>query len=583
MPKKLTMEQMQQIALERGGKCLSTEYINSKTKLEWQCDKEHIWKAKPQDIIRGTWCPICSITIRANKQKSTIDQMRELAKKRGGLCLSQEYVNTHTKLEWKCAKGHTWWTNPCNIIQNQWCPICGGSYKKTLEEMQKIAKDRGGKCLSLEYINSKTKLKWQCKEEHIWETKPDKILMGRWCPYCGGTIKLTIEEMQNIAKEKGGLCLSTHYESARKKLKWQCKEGHIWEAQPDSIKHGSWCPKCSELISERICRKILENIFNEKFPKSRPEWLLTSQGKRMELDGYCKKLGIAFEYQGIQHYKHVPLFHETRTLERQKTWDELKRKKCLENNIILIEVPYNIDYEKMPDYILQECKKRNMEIPKITKSLDYKLMNIYSPEKLKEMQEIANEKGGLCLSTKYVNNSTKLRWQCREGHNWETAPHHVKAGEWCPKCAVKRVADSRRLSLEDIQEIAQRKEGFCLSKEYINNRTNLKFQCKNEHIWEASVSNIKAGKWCPVCAGNIRLKIEQMQELGKSRGGSCLSVVYVDSQTKLTWQCAKGHVWDAIQSNVKKGSWCPTCAKNRMRKVGKYNKNYKQFPHKHGF
>ena len=40
--------------------------------------------------------------------KLTIEQMQALAKKRGGVCLSKRYDGTHTKLRWRCAEGHEW-------------------------------------------------------------------------------------------------------------------------------------------------------------------------------------------------------------------------------------------------------------------------------------------------------------------------------------------------------------------------------------------------------------------------------------------------------------------------------------------
>ena len=59
--------------------------------------------------------------------------------------------------------------------------------------------------------------------------------------------RLTIEEMQALAAKKGGKCLSTQYINSKIKLKWQCAEGHIWEATPSSIKNGgTWCTECNK-------------------------------------------------------------------------------------------------------------------------------------------------------------------------------------------------------------------------------------------------------------------------------------------------------------------------------------------------
>ncbi len=58
--KKLTIEEMRSIAEERGGKCLSNFYVNSQTKLLWECLKGHQWEATPNGIKSGTWCPYCA-------------------------------------------------------------------------------------------------------------------------------------------------------------------------------------------------------------------------------------------------------------------------------------------------------------------------------------------------------------------------------------------------------------------------------------------------------------------------------------------------------------------------------------------
>ena len=57
----------------------------------------------------------------------------------------------------------------------------------------------------------------------------------------------TSKEHAKIAKQRDGKCLSDEYINAHTKLKWKCSKGHIWEAIPDSVKRGSWCSECAKI------------------------------------------------------------------------------------------------------------------------------------------------------------------------------------------------------------------------------------------------------------------------------------------------------------------------------------------------
>ncbi len=76
--------------------------------------------------------------------------------------------------------------------------------KLTIEEMQSIAQQRKGKCLSKKYIDSKSKLRWQCEDGHIWEATVSTVMGGAWCPECAGNKKLDMPSMNRIANERGG-------------------------------------------------------------------------------------------------------------------------------------------------------------------------------------------------------------------------------------------------------------------------------------------------------------------------------------------------------------------------------------------
>ena len=181
---------------------------------------------------------------------------------------------------------------------------------KKINELNDLAKKRGGECLSTVYLGNNTKLKWECGCGHSWSAVPDSIKRGTWCPICAGNIRLTIKDMQELAEKKEGKCLSTKYLGNKTKLWWECGKGHPWESMPKLIRMGHWCPKCS----------------------------------------------------------------------------------------------YSLRAEKLRDNI-------------------------------NNMQELAEKKGGKCLSTKYYNNRTKLKWECGKGHTWSAVPGSIKRGTWCPICA----------------------------------------------------------------------------------------------------------------------------------------------------
>ncbi|MBK8579606.1 MAG: hypothetical protein IPN78_15715 [Candidatus Accumulibacter sp.] len=90
--------------------------------------KGHEWAAIPENVKAGHWCLICGNKKQGRQKAKTIEAMRLLAQGRGGECLSSEYINNKTKLKWKCAKGHEWLAQPSDIQQGQWCPRCAVNF-----------------------------------------------------------------------------------------------------------------------------------------------------------------------------------------------------------------------------------------------------------------------------------------------------------------------------------------------------------------------------------------------------------------------------------------------------------------------
>ena len=107
-------------------------------------------------------------------------------------------------------------------------------------------------------------------------------------------------------------------------------------------------------LSEEACRVIFETLFGKKFKKCRPNFL-----EKLELDGYCPTLKLAFEYQGRQHYEYVSIYHRKGLvdLHNQQKRDILKRKLCKLNGVRLIEIPHIYTHnnkDEMKAHILNE-------------------------------------------------------------------------------------------------------------------------------------------------------------------------------------------------------------------------------------
>jgi hypothetical protein len=497
----------------------------------------------------------------------TIEDMQELAHVKNGECLSTRYLGAQRKLRWRCGKGHEWEAQP-NMVKNEetWCPYCSGNIKHTIEAMKELAKKRGGECLSKHYVNAFGKLRWRCAKSHEWEASASSIKNHRtWCPICAydvvsSKLSLGLEEMREIARSRGGECLSEAYPKRHGgKLRWRCRNGHEWEAPPMAVKHAKlWCPICSSGFSERLCQAMFEAIFDEKFPKARPIWLKNSRGNRMELDGYCKKLNLAFEYHGVQHYKEKEFFHRKTSLSVRQQDDNTKRSLCKAHGISLLEVPYDIQPEELQVFIYNQCSK--LGIP-VAKKPTVKLADLdyYSRNRIEEMRSYAAAKGGKCLADRYVTVITPVMWRCQKGHEWKSAFHYIKnKGSWCPACY-----GNIKLTIEDMQALAKKRGGECLSMAYRNLNGKLSWRCGVGHEWMATGNDVKNnGSWCPTCAGTKKLDLEAMHEIARSHGGVCLSNEYINNKTTLRWRCAKGHEWSAASGTVRNnGTWCPYCAR----------------------
>lgn len=371
---RLSLELVKQRCLEKGFTCLSNEYINNSIKLKLKCQHDHLFESNYSNIHSGNGCPVCA----KNKDKINklpLEYIKMLCEKRQVELLDNEYINESYPLRLKCKFNHEFKISYIQLKNNkETCSVClqnkiNELNAKRIMIFETKCKEKQLECLDNYLIaRSKETLKFKCKNNHIFNSSKYEINRDDDCNICIHGEPLTIELLKKIALSKNGLCLSDHYVNRNTKLRFYCNncKKDFWST-PSNIKiNNSWCPNCCESRSEKLCRYYLETIFNKPFPKQRPLWLKNNKTNRyLELDGYNEELKLAFEHNGIMHYK---LYRSTTQKEFDDVQyrDQIKLDICKQNNVKLIVIPElgkKVKLENLISYIKEQCLLQNIALP----------------------------------------------------------------------------------------------------------------------------------------------------------------------------------------------------------------------------
>jgi hypothetical protein len=369
------------------------------------------------------------------------EEAKNIITDKSGKCLTEAAYSQYDKIQVMCDQGHIWETNSKMIKIGHWCDNVkcrGARISKTkinatnkILEVIDFCKNKGGKCLSTEYKGRRSPLLFECELGHQWKSNWANILNGSWCHFCAkvkffakaNTIppislcKYTIDDVKQIAIEKGGQCISNEYKS---RMRFICAFGHEWEATSGNIiGRNSWCPTCSSSLYERICRLYFETIFSKKFPTTYPKWLINENGHQLELDGYCEELLLAFEHNGAQHYNQVKFRGRIYDFEKLQQNDKIKIQLCKENNIKLIIIPELFSRTKINDlkeFIATNYVNLGGNLPNNYDEIviDYKLVYFSNKEEKKflELKEKLFLKGYELLSNEYLGCNFKYNVRC---------------------------------------------------------------------------------------------------------------------------------------------------------------------------
>ena len=187
------LEKMDQIAKNHGGRLLGIWRENDQTMGRFECIEGHRWTACVHNIHAGHWCGICR-----NRLFTKERCQKEVAKKNGN-CLRIWRERDETWGEFVCDKRHPPWIAPVRkVIGGRWCGLCALDRQRIgIIKCRQHARHRGGRCLSMTYINATMRLHWQCAKGHEWRVKWSHVRQGYWCPVCA------LEKKMNKKRKKG--------------------------------------------------------------------------------------------------------------------------------------------------------------------------------------------------------------------------------------------------------------------------------------------------------------------------------------------------------------------------------------------
>lgn len=369
---------------------------------------------------------------------------------------------------------------------------------------------------------------------------------------------VSIDTVKEIAKNRGGICHSKYIKNAKSEIHLECIQGHHFFTTYNSVVYQrTWCSDCNIYISETICRKFFEKIFKTPFPKSYPKWLINENGNQMELDGYNKERGLAFEYQGIQHRK-IAFGKIEKDLKNIQKEDIRKLELCEKNKVILLQIPDDeiVSYDEMQRYIEKKYEKKTGNTLKNIPKYDYRDFIIYENKYAKKFKKYVENKGGKLL-TPYFSAKKEVKIICENGHKWITTPNSIYQDNWCSFCAGNIKGET-----EFFQKIGNRFDCI-LQTEYVNAKTPLEFKCLKGHTFKKSPYWLKKDYKkrdiiCPDCKiDNYAQKFKNFLQKKEYK----LLTTYKGRFKQIKINCKNNHIWKTTPAAIYQGSLCKHCKK----------------------
>lgn len=146
--------------------------------------------------------------------------------------------------------------------------------KFTYDEVREIFKQSGCELLSEIYINSKTRMSYRCNCGNIAKISLAMLQQGQRCNSCryvkiANSMKLDFEYVKEYFTQNGCELIEDKYKNARTKIQYRCSCGSISSISFDSFKNGNRCKECGNRKSaEKTEGKFMATVIVKDYHKN---------------------------------------------------------------------------------------------------------------------------------------------------------------------------------------------------------------------------------------------------------------------------------------------------------------------------
>lgn len=286
----------------KGGKFISTVYVDESTAHVFECIKGHRWEDSPRSVKRGAWCEQCGYKPKSKERGRK--KFEDAFVSKGGKVVGR-YINNDTKVLVECINKHQWNVRP-DSVQLNWCSRCSGKSKEQAQEnFEEAIISQGYKILG-EYVINNEYISALCPQGHIIQLLPSSVTRHGFACYTCDTIMYITKFQEAVEKQKGEIL--EPYVNMRTKVLIRCIRGHEWKISPGNTIMGRWCSTCNESVLEKEAELCLQ-----QFMLSYKRQFIVPKLPRKRYDFYFEYCGIKFliEMDGKQHFEYTPYFHES--------------------------------------------------------------------------------------------------------------------------------------------------------------------------------------------------------------------------------------------------------------------------------